>query len=180
MSLLDPDIKTIIGTKWQDPNLTWTQKWIKGTEEIVYELKDQQGNFLGKFHVEDKNTFLHNLNNSDGTILFRFTHSGTFTINVHIKDSKNNLLGKTSVYGDLIFMNNSNNEKILEHKFGFTKSVIRDNNENNIAELKTKIFKIDWTLNILDSHFDRKMILGFLFALVIINFEEPSGGGGGA
>ena len=69
-------------------------------------------------------------------------------------------------------MENSNGDKILVSK---DYSYILDKNENTVAEIKRKIFKNDWAINILESNFDRKTILGFSFGL----FKISNSGSGG-
>ena len=107
----------------------------------------------------------HTLYQSDDSILLKLHSSGYFNPSAEILDSKNTILAKTSKKGlmtETVRLENSKGEKILECKVGLDCHIL-DKNENTVAELITKRFKNDWTLNFQDSHFDRKMILGFSF-----------------
>jgi len=173
MSLLDENIQTIIG---REPKHTWKEKWIHGAKPS-FELKDEQGNLIGKYIMDEKKEGYHTLYQSDDSILLKLHSFGYFNPSAEIRDSGNNLLAKISSKmwtAGTVQMENSKGEKVLECNVGLN-CTIQDKNEKNIAELKTKRFKDDWTLNIREPHFDRKMIIGFSLALLII---MNSGAGG--
>jgi len=163
MGLLDSNVKTIIGT---EPKHNW-KDYIHGIKPS-WDLKDEQGNLLGKFKAEKGNwSILYNL---DGSILIKFHSYGVFRHHVEIRDSKNNLLTKTSskigLKSSTVRLENTNGDKILECKDEFT-CPIWDQNENTVAELKFNRWKNNWTLNIHEPNFDKIMILGLSLALVI-------------
>ena len=175
MPLLDPNLKTIIGTK---PKLHW-KDYFRGDKERL-DLKDQHETYLGKFQMEVSNVCA--LYNSDGSVLLRLSHSGIFRKKVEIRDSENNLLAKKNrklgLASELIWLENSKGEKILKCKDGLTIPFL-DQNENLVAELKLRRFKSNFMLSIHDLNFDRKMILGLTFELFRIhNWVGGSEGGG--
>jgi len=176
MSLLDSNVKTIIG---KEPKHHWKDS-LRGIEQS-WDLKDQQGNLLGKFKPDDKKSNEYILYNLDDSILIKLHFLGVFKRGIEISDSKNHLLAKIRIKGlwtERIQLENSNGEKILECKTAFNCPII-DRNEKTIAELKTKRFKNDWLLNILEPNFDKKLIIGFSLAL-LMKLKSGSGFGNDA
>ena len=55
MSLLDPNIQTVIATLAKPKS--WKEKWISGTKPS-WELKDEQGNLIGKYIMDEKKRWL--------------------------------------------------------------------------------------------------------------------------
>jgi len=175
MSLLDLNIKTIIGT---EPKRKW-KDYLRGIKPSL-DLKDQNETNLGKFQMEQNDVFA--LNNSDGTILLRLIRSGIFRKKVEIRDSEKNFLAKinwkTKLTTALIWVENSKGEKILNCKDGFTIPFL-DQNENSVAELKLGRFKTNFMLSIHDLNFDKIMILGLAFELFLRQHWISGGNDGG-
>ncbi len=172
LNLLDENIQAIVGTL---PKHTW-KELIRGIKPS-FELKDEQGNLIGKYMLDEKKEGYHTLYQSDDSILLKLHIFGYFNPSVEIRDSGNNLLAKISSKmwtAGTVQMENSNGEKVLACNVELN-CTIQDKNGKNIAELKTKRFKNDWTLNIHDPHFDRKMILGFSLAMLSIMNSGPAG-----
>jgi len=174
VSLLDLTVKTIHVVLEKRNKKSWKDSF-RGFDPN-WELKDENDNLIGKYVYKDKKNPYDRLCNPDGSILLKF-HIGWR--GGEIRSSDGDLFGKISrkigLRADTILMENSNGDKILSCKSSFN-CPIWDKNENTVAEIKFKRFKNDWAINILESNFDRKTILGFSFGL--FNFMHSGSEGG--
>jgi len=170
MSLLDPTVKTIIVTPYKQNR---KQEWLHGAKP-GWELKDEQGILLGKFNMVDKDK-KHILYNSDNSILIKLHEFGYFNPGFDVIDSDKNLLGKVKVVKKGPHLENSKGEEILMTELSsyYGLKTIHDKVQKIIFEVDFNKFnwnvfskkKQRWTIKILDSSFDRIVILGFVVSL---------------
>jgi len=177
MSLLDPNIKTIIITSIKH---SLKEKWFHG-KDPSWELKDHKGNLLGKLIMESKGK-KHGLYNSDNSILLTLKKYGYFNVSYDILDSDGNIVVKEK---NGVLENSKGEEILTTDRYGSPYGIktFRDKKGNTVAELDfnkfewKRAFKGEkpWTLKIHDPHFDKIMILSFVLCLVYMQ----SGMGGG-
>lgn len=165
MSLLDSNIQVISGTEKKH---SWKER-VKGFNHEL-ELKDQNGKDVGIFELGNTIEFGHNLWDSEGNELLRF-FSGAFRMNkLEVWNPDGNMLWKVNRKmgwkADSMWMEDLEENKILECKSGLTCSIV-DQNKKEVAEIQMKRWKKDFTLNIIDTKFDRLTIFGFCFAVLI-------------
>ena len=173
MTLLDQNISTIIATPTKQ---NWKQKWIHSVGPS-WELKDQQGNLLGKFTIEHEKGKSPSLYNSDGSILITLHTIGYLEPGFDISDSDGNLLAKIRKGSGQIrktkyLMENSKGEEVLttdpSHTYGSQN--FRDKNNKTVAELNfnklelKRLFSGEGpsTIKIYDLQFERILILAFV------------------
>ena len=175
MNLLDPNINIIMG---KTPKSNWSLKR-KALVEPSWYLKDEQGSLIGKYFFDDRGAHNDTLYQSDDSILlkFHFTTEDLFVSNVEIRGADDNLLSKISrklgLIKTTVTMENSKGEKVLECK-QTSDCHILDKNGKIVAKLKTKWLKKDWTLQILEPHFDRMMIIGLSLALLSMSCSDTA------
>jgi len=174
MSLLDTNIETIIITKIEDKN---KKLWISEGNPS-WEFKDEQNNILGKLKVGNKKDKWNILYNSDETILIKLPRSGYFGVGLNLYNSDEKPFAKIKNAKEVgMSLMDSKDEELLTSKMSsvYSSNSLLDNKEKRIAELIFSKFK--WKrvlkgeepsiLNILDSDFNRILILGFVISWLL-------------